>query len=370
MSRSSVLHQYTVGLVVLIALTIFAGTILIIGQETRLFVATNRYRTNFSDASGLRVGSPVTMSGVRVGTITTINLPTDPQSQGIEVVLSIDEVFAARVREGTTAKVVFLQIVANEKAVDLNPGDPDKPVLREGAFIPPEPSQEILETGRTIADTLEQVTADLREILGAIRRGEGLLGKAIVDPEFGKEGIEKIDEALDSLNSLLARMERGEGLMGKALADQEFAEQVSSDLAGILAKLASISERLDRGEGLLGQMTVSGESDSLLGDAAAAATALKGVAERLESGEGLAARLVNDRELADRLSFNLDELVQRLASIATKIDQGQGTLGQLVNERTLHDDVEELITGVRSSKLMSWLFRRYHRKGEEELATQ
>ncbi|MDH3283154.1 MAG: MlaD family protein [Acidobacteriota bacterium] len=370
MAVRSALQQLSVGLVVLLSLVIFAGTILIIGQETRLFVAKNTYRTNFTDASGLRVGSPVTMAGVRVGTINRIVLPTDPSSEGIEVFVTVDRDFAVRVREGTEARVVYLQIVANEKAVDLTPGNPDGEPLQDGAFIPPAELDEFLETGRTIADTLEEVTSDLKDILGAISRGEGLLGKAIVDPSFGEEGLEKIDAALTALSSVLQRIDDGEGLIGKAITDEEFARELSADLTEAVGGLARIVDRLDRGEGLLGQLTVGDESDRLLDDARAASASFREVAEGMERGDGLAGMLLRDEQLGRRIAGNLEELTERLASIAGKIDEGQGTLGQLVNERTLHDDVEQLLAGVRDSKLLSWLIRRYHRKGEAPVARQ
>ncbi len=370
MATRSSFQQLSVGLVVLISLVIFAGTILIIGQETRLFVSKNVYRTNFTDASGLRNGSPVTMSGVRVGTIHRIVLPTDPASEGIEVFMTVDRDFAARVRTGTEARVVFLQIVANEKAVDLTPGDPDGDPLPDGAFIPPAEVDEFIETGRTIADTLEEVTLDLKEILGAIRRGEGLLGKAIVDPNFGEQGLEKLDSALAALSSVLGKIDEGEGLIGRVIADEEFARALSADLREATAGLARVVGRLDRGEGLLGQLTVEDESERLLDDARAASASLREVAEGMERGEGLAGILLRDEQFARRIAGNLDTLTERLASIAGKIDEGQGTLGKLVNDRGLHDDVEQLLAGVRESKLLSWLIRRYHQKGEAPVARE
>ncbi|UCF67124.1 MAG: MCE family protein [Acidobacteriota bacterium] len=360
-------HQLAVGLVVIVSLVIFAVTILIIGQETRLFVSKVTYRTNFAEASGLRVGSPVTMAGVRVGNVQRIVLPTDPTSEGIEVFISVDQAYAPRVREGTQAKTVFLQFVANEKAVDLTPGDPLKPALEEGDFIPPEETKEILETGRTIADTLEEITADLREVLGAMRRGEGLLGKAIVDPEFGSETITKLNTALEALGGVLSRVEHGEGLVGKALADEALATAVSDNLKQAISSIAAVAQRLEGGEGLLGQLTVEGQQEQILDDVARGAEAFRRLAERAEASEGLLDRLVDDEQLAARLSANLDETFARLASIARKIDEGEGSLGLLVNEATLHDDIDTLITGMRSSRLMSWLIRRYHRKGEKQI---
>ncbi|MDQ7088589.1 MAG: MlaD family protein [Acidobacteriota bacterium] len=360
------MRSLAVGLVVILGLAIFMGAVLVVGQETHLFAAKMTYRTNFPDASGLRVGSPVTIAGVRVGTVARIVLPTNPDSEGIEVFLSVDRSYAARVRQGTEASLVILQFVANEKSVDLSPGDPDKNQLGDGAFIPPAVQQAILEQGRTIASTLELATSDLSEILGAIRRGEGLLGKAIVDPEFGTEGLESLQRALDASEALLARVNRGEGLMGRMVSDREFAEAVTADLKTATSGIAAVAQRIERGEGLLGRLSTGSEGEALAEDLRQLGRALRSVADGLEHGEGLAGVLLRDEALAERVSANLDETLARLASISRKIDEGEGTLGLLVNDRGLYDEAQTLVTGVRSSRLASWLIRRYHRRGERE----
>jgi exonuclease VII small subunit len=223
----------------------------------------------------------------------------------------------------------------------------------------------ILETGRSIATTAEDIATDLREILAAIRRGQGLLGKAIVDPEFGEEGLDTVQSALESLEQLIERLNRGEGLIGRAMVDDSFAEQVARDLERGTKSLAEVAKRLEEGKGLLGQMTTETEADDLFAEIHRLSRAMSRVASDLEWGRGLAGRLLKDEELADRVATNLDETLANLASITRKIDEGEGTLGLLVNRRDLHDDVELLITGVRESSVLSWLIRRYYRKGKE-----
>ncbi|GAB4224036.1 MAG: MlaD family protein [Acidobacteriota bacterium] len=366
--RKRMIYELSVGLTVIVALVIVAGAILVLGQEAKLFSRKIVYRTTFPDASGLRVGSPVTMAGLRIGNVSRIHLPTDPASAGIEIFLAVDSTYAPRVRRDTTATPVVMQLVSNEKAIDLTPGSEDQPPLAEGEFITPRIPESLFEKGGTIADRFEDIAADLGEILGAIRSGKGLLGKAIVDPEFGREGLDKLVGTLEEAQTLLRRLARGEGLAGRIVADREYAEQVTGDLAAAIAGLRETTERLARGEGILGQMTSAGEADAFVGDLGRIATALRAIADRLEGGEGLAGRLVADEAWGERVAGNLDETIAHLASITRKIDEGQGTLGLLVNDRKLHDDAQLLIRGVRESRVASWLLRRYHRRGARAAA--
>lgn len=356
-----------VGTLVVIAAALMVGGILIIGQEARLFAPKISYVTNFPDAAGLRVGSPVTMSGVRVGTVERIQLPTNPRSEGITFKISVDRDFSERVRRGTMAQLVLMQIVANERAVDLTPGDPNQPPLKEGDFIPPSVEKPILETGRTIADTLVEVTAQLREMLDAIRNGEGLIGRAIFDPNFGKQEFDHVAQVLVSLNELLSRVENGQGLMARMLNDQILAEKLTQDVTQAAANLAETTEKMKAENGLIEQLTNPERGKQVMDDLQTVVGNLRQVSEKLLRGEGVAGALLKDQESARRIVQNLDEALTRLNSIARKIDEGQGTLGQLVNDRTLHDEITATVAGVRKSKLAMGLFRHYNRRGEKAL---
>ncbi|MBP7148392.1 MAG: MCE family protein [Acidobacteria bacterium] len=359
------MRAFWVGLTVIVSLVIFAAAVLMVGEQTQMFKAKVTYRTNVPDASGLRAGSPVSMAGVRIGTVDRIVLPVSPKAQGIDVYLKVDEDYAPRVREGTQAKLAFLQFVANEKSVDLKPGDPSGRVLPEGALIPMAPSTELLETGRTIADTLEEVTADVRDILGSIRRGDGLVGRAFMDPNFGKPTLEALNKSLTSLADVLSRVQQGQGLAGRLVADDAAAAEIMANLQKTSASMAAVAARLEEGQGMLGEMSSRDASGGIAADLRTGVGALKEVATGLQQGQGLAGALLRDPELSRRISGNLDEASARLASIARKVDEGQGTLGLLVNERSLHDHVDSVITGVRESRFVSWLLHRYYQKGDK-----
>jgi phospholipid/cholesterol/gamma-HCH transport system substrate-binding protein len=352
------------------ALVILIGGILIIGEQTHIFQAKVGYRTVFAAAWGLGVGSPVTMAGIQIGVVDSITLPRDPDSAGIAIELSVNEDYRERVRAGTTATTKLLQYLTNEKYVALTPGDPALPLLPEGAQIPAKVDQELMARGATIADSLEAVTRTLLGILEAIQQGEGLLGRAIMDPEFGTEGLESLKAASKSLEELLGSINAGRGLAGRLVTDPEFAERVSTGLTDSLDRVARILARLEAGEGALGELLqaegTSEESvESLLSDLSGAVASLRRTVEGLESTDGLYHRWFRDAEYAERVATNLDETLARLASVMRKIDDGEGTLGALVNDPSLARAAEDLVFGANESKLVRWAVRHYREKGEK-----
>src|SRR5262245_36166689 len=133
--RKTVLRDFTVGGVVLVAVFIFTIGIFSIGSQQRVWVAKVAYRLRVPDANGLQNGSPVRLAGVQVGAVTDINFPEDPNTSGIDVDLAIDHAHQHRIRQDTVANVRILTLLGGEKYVELVPGSPSQPVLPPGSYI-------------------------------------------------------------------------------------------------------------------------------------------------------------------------------------------------------------------------------------------
>ncbi len=365
MPRRSGGRELGVGSFVALALLVLALAVMSVGTDSELFVDTVEYRVVFPDTGGLRVGSPVKLSGVQVGSVRAILLPTDPGSTGIEVRLRIQSTYAPRVRADSTATIRYLQLVSGEKYIEVKPGTEPAGPLAPGGLLAIEEGTALLEQGEDIAQDLGEVTAALSDILRPLRDGEGLLGELIQDPDFGREGLDKLRGTLDNLEALTADLRRGRGFVGRALTDPELADRID-DLAATLEGLRTFVAALERRDGALGAMIEEdGAAERAIEDLAASAASLRRIAERLERPEGLVGRLLNDREWSEGLAADLRSTVRHASEITRKIDEGQGTLGALVNERVVHDGLEDVVAGVNDSKFARWLMRHYQKKGIE-----
>ena len=81
----------------------------------------------------------------------------------------------------------------------------------------------IMEQVGMASQNLSEITVSLKNILGALERGEGLMGQMINDPEFGKQGLDAFRGALQNLEALTGDLRRGEGFVGRLLHDEEVA---------------------------------------------------------------------------------------------------------------------------------------------------
>src|ERR1700710_868969 len=67
-----------VGIVVLVAATVLAVAVFLIGQENNLFNRKNRYFVDLKSVSGIKPGNPVELDGVSVGAVDRVILPHNP----------------------------------------------------------------------------------------------------------------------------------------------------------------------------------------------------------------------------------------------------------------------------------------------------
>ena len=256
-----------------------------------------------------------------------------------------------------------LQLLTNEKFVEITPGTPEKEPLAAEAQIPLLEKMDVFERGETIAEDFSEITISLKSILGSLEKGEGILGQMLHDPDFGREGLEALSATLTNLEELTGKLADGQGAAGRLLFDDALAERLD-DLSLAIEDFSSVMRAVSRGDGVFGALLdEEGAGKQAILDLGDAAATLKRLAEGIEHQDGLVGRLLNDPEYSEALAVDLRRTLGNLAEISEKINSGEGTLGALVNERVLHDGAEEVIAGVGDSKFARWLTRHYRKKG-------
>lgn len=314
-----------IGLLVALALAILMVTVFSLNQEQPFWERKVQYEVHFTRTSGLQTGAPVSLNGVPIGTVVELRFPPDPTVNYIQVLINVKSEVAGRVRDNTIASIRTIGLLG-DRYIELSAGTPDSPPVTPGgliASIDPTDIEALVGQGGDIVTNIVEVTASLKDVLGSIQRGEGLLGAMLRNRELG-------DTTLVDLQRTMANVE------------------------STTASLGSILQRTNKGEGLLGQLTSNTEeSKQLLAHVRRSAKSLDELTGRLNRGHGTLTRLVEDEAYARRVLGNLDRALADLASVAAKIDRGEGTLGKLVNDPSLYQDTRGLVGGARKS----WLLR-------------
>jgi len=190
--KKSGTRDLAVGAVVLLGLLIFTLGIFSIGSEQRIWVKKVTYKMRVKDANGLQSGSPVRLAGVQVGAISDVRIPEDPNQVAIEVELAVDRAFESRVRQDTLANIKILTLLGGEKYVELTPGSMALPVVPPGSYLTvPETfgMEQLGELSAGLSDDIQSISSNVRIILETVQKQEGVLGKMLLDPNFGQQTL-------------------------------------------------------------------------------------------------------------------------------------------------------------------------------------
>lgn len=271
-------REFKVGLVILTAFAVLALGVFLIGERNNLFSTKNEYYILFGSVSGLAKGSPVQLNGVDVGTVDRVVLPENPRLEQIEVWITVDSKYAERIR-----------------------GGPQMPA--SGGLNPP-------------------TQARIKTL--------GLLGDKFIELSSGSPEYPTIPSGGQIL---AAQPTNVDALLASG-------EDVMDNVVEISASLSTILARMERGEGLLGELTTKSESGQRLRDSViGTAESMERIATRIETGEGPLPRLLNDRQMADRLASSLD----RFESLLAQAQTGPGLLPGLLNDPTTRQSFDDTL---------------------------
>jgi phospholipid/cholesterol/gamma-HCH transport system substrate-binding protein len=228
---------------------IFLISIFIIGRKNLWFENKNTYTTVVSSADGLSVGSLVTLSGLRVGEVSALEVDSNNK---ILVHFTVKESLTEKMHSGTIAKVIR-SFVIGEKKINLIPGPPDNPLLKNGAMVEGEDSTEITDliSGEKIGQILKRLEGLTQ---GVDRWSEGLAkGMAKMNPEDLTAIYQKMNPTMDNLN-LLAQ--DGRKLVREARQQIFKEEKIGKVLTNTNKVLAPLAQREQLMEHVLDNLQV------------------------------------------------------------------------------------------------------------------
>lgn len=297
MKRSDNLRwsQVKTGIFIVVALLLFAGGVLMMGDKTKMFVPKGTLSLTMSDVAGLKVGAPVWLAGVDVGLVTDIHFESPRANNQVEVILQVNR--SALKKIGADSRITIKSRgLMGEKYVDITPS----------RFYSEEPPTRVSGESVTRLDDVMQ----------------------------------KAGASFDRLNSIMEKVDRGEGTLGKLTTDKKLYD----NLAALSIELRILADTINRGEGTLGKMMHSGEPyEKIIAILNRADATLRDI----QSADGTLGRLVRDRELydkmvrlADKSALAADDM-RELKKVLTSRDN---TIGKLLTDKELYDRGVTLVT--------------------------
>ena len=356
-----------VGLLLLVALAIGMAAIFLVGEQRNLFSQKNTYLIHFDSVPGLQKGSNVQLDGVSVGSIANVDLSEDVRQNQIEVRIKVEARFAARIREDSSARIRTLGLLG-DKYLEISSGSVNFPEVPTGGTIGTVPVTDVdhlRASGEDLINNVTRITEQLTTILGRMERGEGILGELTKDVEPNRKVTTEFIATLDSIRGMFDDFRQGDGPLPRLLNDRALGEKIE----GTLTHLDSLLTKTESGDGALAMLLTDSEQKARVERSLASlertAANLEAATNSLKEERALLPKLLGDEAYGEKLTTDLQSLIENLNRVAEKLDHGPGSAAQILNDPALYLAMKDIVAGVDESAILRHLIRNRHKKGVE-----
>ena len=322
------------GVLVIVALCALIALIFLMSNSTGGFWSGRlTLRSYFENSAGLKVGAPVLLDGVTVGSVNAIRVVTDPAHRltPVEVAMKINRRFAAGIRDDSKSSLET-QGVLGDTLVDIDSKRAHGGPAQNDAELPTTETpnlQDVIQASQGTIERLDTILDQVNQIADTLNSKNGSIGLLINDPTLYKKALSTLNE----LSAIVDEVNNGQGSVGKLIKD----DTMYNRLNNMVAKAEDITTQIDNGQGTMGKLL---KDDTLYKELKDTTHNLNQITATINSGQGSLGRLTKDPKMADKLSDAID----KLDSVLTQIDSGQGTMGALLKERTLYDNANKVMT--------------------------
>lgn len=217
---SAATREVKVGLFVFIAFVLLAVMVFSISDfYTTQAQYTYPLRIRFEFVNGVDAGSPVRLSGVKVGEVRSIRVYRDEASQRTLVEVGVRISRDAVLEEDSIAYINTLGFLG-EKYIEIIPGTPGARILTANEILIGKDSvamEKLVESSYKAIQQMEKAVTSLNVILSDETNRESL--KATL--ANSKEASARLNQLLAQTNEIMGRINRGEGTVGRLLTQDD-----------------------------------------------------------------------------------------------------------------------------------------------------
>ena len=325
--------ELRVGITVLVSCVTLAVLLFLMSGTRGLFSKRIMLQSYFDNASGLREGAPVRLSGVDVGNVIHIRVVPDKDKQQtpVEIMMKVSTKYGFNLRRDS---VVSLETagVLGETYLDIDSSQAVGPTVQDGDTLATQVHPDFNQVVRASQSTLENMDALLKRadrILAFAESGKGSLGKLIYDPTL----YNRISATVADLQGMVEDVAKGKGSLGALINKNDAYDK----FLATLDKMNAVIDDVQAGKGTAGKLL---KDPSLYDNANDTMANIKKVSESINSGKGTVGRLIQDDELAKKL----DITITKLSELTSELEAGQGTAGKLIKDETLYNNANQMIT--------------------------
>lgn len=293
-----------IGIFVFIAVAIFVVVVLTLGGQKKTFVKSIVLKAAFNDVNGLQKGNNVWFSGVKVGTVKTIDFTANAM---VQVVMNVEQQVTKFIRKDAEAKISTDGLIGN-KIIVIYGGTVQQPSVASGDELRVEKAlstDEMINTLQSNNKNLLSITGDMKSITGNLANGQGTLGKLLTDQTL----LNSMQAAMAALNKTAANTEKLSGSLNT------YASRLQTN-GTLLNELVTDTTVFSNIRATLAQLqVVSGAAVAIVKD-------LKNTSEHLNDSSNVVGTMLRDRESAEGIKTT----IKNLQSGTRKLDENMEAL--------------------------------------------
>ena len=325
--------ELRVGITVLVSCVTLAVLLFLMSGTRGLFSKRIMLQSYFDNASGLREGAPVRLSGVDVGNVIHIRIVPDKDKQQtpVEVIMKVSTKYGFNLRRDSVTSLETAGVLG-ETYLDIDSSQAVGPTVQDGDTLATQVHPDFNQVVRASQSTLENMDALLKRadrILAFAESGKGSLGKLIYDPTL----YNRLSTTVADLQGMVEDVAKGKGSLGALINRNEAYDK----FLATLDKMNAVIDDVQAGKGTAGKLL---KDPSLYDNANDTMANIKKVSETINAGKGTVGRLIQDDELAKKL----DTTITKLSELTSELEAGQGTAGKLFKDETLYNNANQMIT--------------------------
>ncbi|MDO8525807.1 MAG: MlaD family protein [Candidatus Omnitrophota bacterium] len=170
--------ELKVGLFIMIGITILFFIVFSVGGMN--FSKTGyRIKVLFNFANGIGGTAPVRLAGVGVGQVQGIKIIRDEKSDTTKAELTAWINDKTKIENDAVVTINTLGLLG-EKYLEIFPGTPGRPILKANDMLVGKDPVSM----EKITEDLANLTGSVKDIVDKIRKGEGTIGKFLMDPSI------------------------------------------------------------------------------------------------------------------------------------------------------------------------------------------
>ncbi len=326
--------QLKVGVLVIVAMAALTALIFLMSRTTGIFTGKITLRSYFENSAGLKVGAPVNLEGVTIGTVTAVSIVPARKLTPVEVTFKVGAKYRDAVRTDSTSSLETIGVLG-DTVVDINSKSATGPPVQNGAELKTNETPNLSDVIKSSQGTIEQlntILAKVDHLADSLNSTKGSIGELINNPDLYNKAVATLNE----LSQLVDTVANGKGSIGKLVADDTLYNHINDTVA----KLDKMTTQLDEGKGTIGKLLKDETLANNLNQSVANANQL--LAD-INAGKGGLGMIAKDPQFAAKLRDTVD----KLDSVLNRVDSGQGTIGQLVVNPSLYNNLDQSLTETR-----------------------